>query len=82
MNVVAMVFGNIGVRLEYADRAGRVGETAGESHARGPMIPIRETERSDSGARETFAGRDDVRLVGVAAEAVQHRGASDGARIR
>src|SRR2546430_874080 len=74
--------GHIGMCLEHADRAGGVGETGCERHPGRPMIAIREAERGDADARERLAGRYDMRLVRIAAEAVQDRGAADGARIR
>jgi hypothetical protein len=46
------------------------------------MIAIREAECGNSGARERLAGRDDVRLIGMAAEAVQDGGTADRRRVR
>jgi hypothetical protein len=45
------------------------------------MIAKREAERGDAGVRERVARRDDVRLIGMAAEAMQDRGTADGARV-
>src|SRR2546430_700378 len=60
----------------------RLGTRACERHSRRPMIAVRETERGDARIRERLARCDDVRLVWVAAEAVQDRRAADGRCVR
>ena len=67
--------------LEHADRAGRVGKTARERDSGWAVIAICEPERGDAGTRERLARRDDMRLVGIAAETVEHRGATERTRI-
>jgi len=62
--------------LENPDRPGRVGETTREGHSRRPMVAICEAQRRNADLRKRVARRDDVRLGGVAPEAVQDRGAA------
>ena len=67
--------------LQQSDRAARVGQAARERHARWLVVAVGEAERCDARSFERFAGRDDVRLIGMSAEAMQHQGAADGARL-
>ena len=46
------------------------------------MVAIREAEGRNSGVRQRLAGPDDVRLIGMSAEAVQHGDTADSARLR
>ena len=78
----AQALGDIGMGLEHADRARRVGEPTRERHSGRLMIAVRETERGDARVRESLARGDDVWLIGVATEAVQHGRAADGSGVR
>src|SRR5437867_2628393 len=60
----------------------RVGERRRQRHPWRLVVAEREAERGDSGMRERVARRDDVRLIRMSAETVQHRGAADRSRAR
>ena len=68
--------------LQEADRSPRVREAACQCHPRRLMVAIRETQRRDARVRESFARRDDVRLVRMPSESMKHRDAADGTRVR
>src|SRR5438046_3479715 len=66
------------MRLQETHRAARVGERARECHARRLVVAVREAQRRDSRVRERLTRRDDMRLVGMAAETVKYRDPADG----
>ena len=59
--------------LQEADRSGRVRERGVERHLRRLVVAIREAQRGDADLGKRLARRDDVRLLRLAAETVQHR---------
>src|SRR2546430_1708251 len=65
--------GHVGVRFQQTDRTRGVGKTGLERHPRWLVIAVREPERCDTRAGERVTGRDDVWLIGMAAEAMEHR---------
>ena len=69
----AEALGHLRMGLQEADRSGRVRERGVERHLRRLVVAIREAQRGDADLGKRLARRDDVRLLRLAAETVQHR---------